>query len=84
MLSFRIFRIAMFTYSKGQSCVPGQPDPSSLCTSEIQTETLLKSRITLIPNCRVPDDCIDASRHALFVSREVMRDLIERFRSPAS
>ncbi len=50
MLSFRIFRIAMFTYSKGQSCVPGQPDPSSLCTSEIQTETLLKSRITLIPN----------------------------------
>jgi hypothetical protein len=32
--------------------------------------------------CRVPDDCIDISRHALFVSRAVMRELIEGFWSP--
>jgi hypothetical protein len=31
--------------------------------------------------CRVPDDCIDASRRALFVGREAMRDLIEELRS---
>jgi hypothetical protein len=33
------------------------------------------------PNCQVPDDCIDPKRRALFVSREVMRGLIEELRS---
>jgi hypothetical protein len=35
----------------------------------------------LSATCQVPDDCIDASRRALFVSREVMRGVIESLRS---
>ena len=35
-------------------------------------------------NCRVPDDCIDPKRRALFVSRAVMRGLIEQLRSEAT
>ena len=31
--------------------------------------------------CCVPDDCIDPKRRALFVSRAVMRGLIEQLRS---
>lgn len=34
--------------------------------------------------CPVPEDCIDPKRRALFVGREVMRDLIERLRSQDS
>jgi len=32
-------------------------------------------------NCEVPDDCIDPRRRALFVSRDVMRGLIDELRS---
>jgi len=31
----------------------------------------------------VPDDCIDASRRALFLGREAVRGLIEELRSTA-
>ena len=34
--------------------------------------------------CCVPDDCIDPKRRALFVSRAVMRGLIEQLRSEAT
>ena len=34
--------------------------------------------------CRVPDDCIDPKRLALFVSRAVMRGLIDQLRSEAT
>lgn len=32
-------------------------------------------------SCEVPDDCIDRKRRALFVSRDVMRGLIDELRS---
>jgi hypothetical protein len=34
--------------------------------------------------CRVPDDCIDSCRRALFVGREALIDFIESLRSQAS
>jgi len=40
--------------------------------------------LAAMPSCRVPDDCIDPKRRALFVSRAVMRGLIEQLRSEAT
>lgn len=37
-----------------------------------------------VTTCCVPDDCIDPKRRALFVSREVMRGLIDELRSEAT
>jgi len=34
--------------------------------------------------CRVPDDCIDPRRRALFLGRETMRELIEELRRQKS
>ncbi len=37
----------------------------------------MSGRRGTVSKCRVPDDCIDSKRHALFVGREAMRDLID-------
>lgn len=34
-----------------------------------------------IPNCRIPDDCIDSKRYPLFMARDVMRVLIEQLQA---
>ena len=34
-----------------------------------------------LPNCRIPDDCIDSKRYPLFMARAVLKDLIESFQS---
>ena len=41
-------------------------------------------RGTHVITCCVPDDCIDPKRRALFVSRAVMRGLIDQLRSEAT
>jgi len=42
------------------------------------TEHELMDTVLVCVSCRVPDDCIDPKRRALFVSRAVMRGLIEQ------
>lgn len=35
----------------------------------------------ILPNCRIPDDCIDTKRYPLFLARAVLKELIESLRS---
>ena len=34
-----------------------------------------------IPNCRIPDDCIDSKRYPLFMARSVLQELIKSLQS---
>jgi len=82
----------------GLPCVLKQPDSSfSMGVVKAETEAELYARVSALldkselviaqewlPTCRVPDDCIDPKRRALFVSRAVMRGLIDQLRSEAT
>ena len=39
---------------------------------------------SLLPKCRIPDDCIDKNRYPLFMARSVLRELIESLPSTRS
>lgn len=58
----------------------GQHLKSIFAEGELAQDSVVKDSFT---TCGVPDDCIDPKRRALFVSREVMRGLIDELWSEA-
>ena len=48
----------------------------AMLTSLVASKGIAFERV-LMDSCRIPDDCIDPKRHALFVSRAMFAQLIE-------